>query len=175
MITQDLDILKDTAFFLFKEWVQNKCRLVVSDIIESEESKAYAACTFQVNDANIIYRQSKITPTKTGQFVTIWKRNKAGITEAFCSTDNFDYLTIVARSGLNIGAFIFPKNVLLENGIIGINGKDGKRGIRIYPPWDVAANKQAVKTQQWQKEYFIDLKDEENTTAGRVSKILSGV
>jgi hypothetical protein len=39
---------------------------------------------------------------------------------------------------------------LADKGIITKNGKEGKRGIRVYPPWDIATNKQAEKTQRWQ-------------------------
>jgi hypothetical protein len=27
----------------------------------------------------------------------------------------------------------------------------------VYPPWDVAVNKQAKKTQKWQLEYFLEV------------------
>ncbi|RYE38879.1 MAG: MepB domain containing protein, partial [Sphingobacteriales bacterium] len=38
--------------------------------------------------------------------------------------------------------------------ILSGNGKNGKRGFRVYPPWDLTENSQARKTQQWQLEYF---------------------
>ena len=53
------------------------------------ESAEYGACSFKLNGKTIQFRVSKITPTKTGQFVTIWKRNKEGITEPFDNADNF--------------------------------------------------------------------------------------
>nr|WP_309046261.1 MepB family protein [Elizabethkingia miricola] len=37
------------------------------------------------------------------------------------------------------------------------HSREGKRGFRIYPAWDISLNKQAEKTQQWQSEYFIDM------------------
>jgi hypothetical protein len=49
----------------------------------------------------------------------------------------------------------FLKSVLADKGIITKNGKEGKRGIRVYPPWDIATNKQAEKTQSWQTKYFL--------------------
>jgi len=36
---------------------------------------------------------------------------------------------------------------LADKSIISKNGKLGKRGIRVYPPWDMVTNKQAEKTQ----------------------------
>ena len=37
--------------------------------------------------------------------------------------------------------------------------KDGKRGFRVYPIWDLAINKQAEKTQKWQLNYFVEYND----------------
>ncbi|MGL4629999.1 MAG: MepB family protein [Leadbetterella sp.] len=103
-------------------------------------------------------RVSKITPTKTGQFVTIWKRNEEGITEPFDGKDDIDFVIIVSKRDDTIGQFIFLKSVLLEKGIFSLNGKGGKRGIRVYPPWDKVESKQAEKTQAWQKKYFVEIK-----------------
>jgi hypothetical protein len=50
------------------------------------------------------------------------------------------------------------KSVLVHKGIISQNGKGGKRGIRVYPPWDNVMNKQAEKTQSWQTKYFVTIK-----------------
>jgi len=52
---------------------------------------------------------------------------------------------------------------LADKGIITQNGKKGKLGIRVYPPWDVVTNKQAVQTQHWQTKYFLTIKND-NTT-----------
>ena len=41
--------------------------------------------------------------------------------------------------------------------IISTSKKEGKRGFRVYPPWDTATNKQAVKTQQWQLDYYYEI------------------
>ncbi|TRW95625.1 MepB family protein [Flavobacterium gawalongense] len=35
--------------------------------------------------------------------------------------------------------------------------KEGKRAIRVYPPWDTTTNKQAQKTQKWQLDYFLEI------------------
>ncbi len=148
---------------LAKEIVYNKLNLALTDFKEETESREYNASLFKLNKMVVTYRASKITPTKTGQFVTIWKRNKNGITEPFDSLDNFDLLIIAARSGDNIGQFIFPKTILADKKIITHNGKEGKRGIRVYPPWDIANNKQAEKTQSWQTNYFLSIKADNST------------
>ncbi len=102
-----------------------------------------------LNSFQIIHRLAKITPTKIGQFVTIWKRNDKGKTVPFDFSDNFDFIIITSKSGENSGQFVFPKTVLLEKGIICNNNPFGKRCIRVYPSWDIPANKQAEKTQNW--------------------------
>jgi hypothetical protein len=99
-------------------------------------------------------RIAKITPTKVGQFVTLWKRNERGITEPLTVHDDFDVVIIIARKERQIGQFIFPKSVLAEQGIITRDGKERKRGFRVYPPWDVAPNKQAAQSQGCQGAFF---------------------
>ncbi|TCD29065.1 hypothetical protein EZ456_02580 [Pedobacter psychrodurus] len=139
--------------------------------IESE-SLEYAACTFELGGLKIKHRLSKITPTKTGQFVTIWKRNKAGITAPFDDQDEFDLLIISANSVDLSGQFIFPKAILVQHKIITKNGIEGKRGIRVYPPWDIVTNKQAEKTQQWQTPYFLQIDTNGNTDLARAKKLI---
>lgn len=140
-----------------KELVYDKCNFEFSNLIIDSESEEYHACFFKLNSLQIIHRLSKITPTKTGQFVTIWKRNDKGITAPFDFLDNFDFIVITSKSGENFGQFVFPKSVLLEKGIISNNNTSGKRGIRVYPPWDIPTSKQAEKTQNWQTKYFYSI------------------
>lgn len=137
--------------------IYDVCGLKLKNLKLNSESLDYAACSFQLNDKNIVYRASKITPKKTGQFVAIWKRNQAGITQPYSISDKHDFIVITCRDGNNLGQFVFPKAVLLEQGIISHEGKAGKRGIRVYPKWDVVNNKQAEKTQKWQLKYFITI------------------
>lgn len=143
-----------------KDLVYDKCGFNLTDPKLNSESVEYGACSFKLNGKKIQHRVSKITPTKTGQFVTIWKRNKEGITEPFDISDDIDFIIITSKSEDNFGQFIFPKSVLAENGIITRNGKEGKRGIRVYPPWDIPTNKQAIKTQSWQTKYFLTIKND---------------
>lgn len=123
--------------------------------VAEAESAQYGAATFTINGHIVKYRAAKITPTKTGQFVTLWKRNGAGPIEPFDISDNISLFIISAASGNNHGHFVFPKILLLEKKIITGTNSAGKRAIRVYPPWDVPANKQAEKSQQWQLPYFL--------------------
>lgn len=122
-----------------------------------KESQEYSACRFQLNKLRVICRTAKITPTKTGQFVTLWKRTNHGPIQPFEVSDLIDLFVInVSKDGLS-GQFIFPTEALLSKGVISANNKEGKRAIRVYPPWDTVTSKQAEKTQRWQSKFFISL------------------
>lgn len=154
-----------------KELVYDKCGLILTNPRLDAESKAYGACSFELNGKTVQYRVARITPTKTGQFVTIWKRSKGGITEPFSVLDDIDFIIISAKSTGNFGQFIFPKSVLADKGIITQNGKGGKRGMRVYPPWDITTNKQAEKTQTWQKKYFLPIKKHDAVDLNLINEI----
>lgn len=156
-----------------KELVYDKCGFILTNPKLNSESVEYGACSFELNGKIIQHRVSKITPTKSGQFVTIWKRNKEGITEPFNISDDIDFIIITSKSGDNFGQFIFPKSVLADKGIITSNGKEGKRGIRVYPPWDFVRNKQAVKTQSWQTNYFLTIKNHNSTDFNLTKKLFT--
>ena len=119
------------------------------------ESQEYGACTFKLNGLHIVSRNAKVTPTKIGQFVTLWKRLNDGPIQPFDASDNIDFVVVNLRSENQIGQFVFPKKVLLEKGVFSTPSKEGKRAIRVYPPWDKPKSKQALKTQQWQSRYFL--------------------
>ncbi|MGE7775384.1 MepB family protein [Chitinophaga sp. NPDC101104] len=120
-------------------------------------------------NVRIKYRQAKLTPKKAGNFVALWKRSGAGETEPFALSDPYDFYMIAVQSGPRSGFFMFPKQALADNGVLTVGPKEGKRGFRLYPDWVEAPNRQALKTQQWQSGYFIDL--DESEAAGRLQRI----
>nr|WP_245667228.1 MepB family protein [Leptospira tipperaryensis] len=126
-----------------------------TNLFVEKESAEYGACRFDLMDRKIVFRIAKITPTKAGQFVTLWKRKKGGPIEPYHIRDDIDYYMISANIQNRSGQFIFPKEVLNEKGILA-GKKAGKRGFRVYPPWDVSLNKQAQGTQAWQLNYFME-------------------
>lgn len=130
----------------------------ISPAIMELESAEYGACRFILNNSNILFRTAKITPTKTGQFVTLWKRINQGPIQPFDSTDLIDLFLISVRKENHFGLFIFPKSVLMAKEIIS-DKKEGKRAIRVYPPWDITTSKQAQKTQKWQLDYFMEIQN----------------
>lgn len=137
--------------------VYNECDFKLSKLQRNLESINYGACSYNLNGHSIEHRVSRITPLKTGQFVAIWKRNKKGFTEPFSITDSLEFMMITSRSGSDFGQFVFPKRVLAHKGIISGNGNIGKRGMRVYPPWDHTTSKQAEETQCWQIKYFLPI------------------
>ncbi len=147
-MTNELSFIPDLE--IIKELLYDQCGLHLTNIKFNKESLEHYACSFELNGRTIEHRFSKITPTKTGQFVTIWKRNEHGVTVPFDILDNIDFIVITSKSEENIGQFIFPISVLADKNIVSQNGREGKRGIRVYPPWDIVTNKQAEKTQAWQ-------------------------
>ncbi len=143
-----------------------------SSLQKEAESADYGAFTFVLNHSSILFRVAKITPTKIGQFVTVWQRSiHDGKIKPFHIDDPFDFFVISTRKDNAFGQFVFPKTVLCEQGIVEGNGKKGKLGIRVYPPWDVALNKQAQKTQKWQLEYFLEMSLDKHINNALVRKM----
>ena len=146
---------------LSKESIFDRADLQMTSFQKENESEEYSAFRFQLNNKNICYREAKITPTKTGQFVTLWKRNQSGIIEPFDYSDAIDFVIVTVRKEKNWGQFIFPKKTLLEKGVFSTQNKEGIRATRVYPPWDETTSKQAQKTQKWQLDYFFLFTDQD--------------
>lgn len=134
--------------------------LTLQNVKIEDESEDYGAAEFSINHYSVKFRVGRITPTKIGQFVTFWKRLGKGPILPYDFNDSFDFLVVSVRAENHFGQFIFPKVVLCEKGIVSCNGKEGKRAMRIYPPWDRAENSQAKKMQAWQLPYFIKFSED---------------
>ena len=162
-----------TDLQLAEKLLYNECGFQLQNLIWNSESTNYGACSFELNNYKIQFRVANITPTKIGQFVTIWKRNNQGITAPFDVADSLDFMIVSVRDSENFGQFIFPKSVLVAKGIVSQNEKGGKRGIRVYAPWDKPENKQAIKTQAWQVNYFVEIRENSHLDLEFVKKNLS--
>ncbi|WP_413998209.1 MepB family protein [Flavobacterium sp. W1B] len=145
---------------LAKELIYDPCGFICSEAVAETESKKYNAHTFTINNHLVCYRLAKITPTKTGQFVTLWKRIPKGPIAPFHIEDGIGFFIISCQKDNNFGQFIFPKAVLHNKGILSDELKEGKRAMRVYPPWDKTLNTQAKKTQQWQLDYFVQISED---------------
>ncbi|PCI87974.1 MAG: MepB family protein [Hyphomicrobiales bacterium] len=148
-------IFSQNLSFIQKQLYQ-PLNFTISHATKDKESNEYGAGTYKLNQLTIITRTAKITPKKIGQFVAIWQRDQQGITQPQHIDDKFDLLVINCANGDKFGQFVFPKTALAKHGIISTTQKRGKNGIRVYPSWDKAINKQAVKTQNWQLGYFLE-------------------
>lgn len=137
--------------------------LVVNTIKEEVQNKQYGAGRFMLNNRSVRFRVSKITPTKTGQFVVFWEKNSEGKNQAY-HYDNGTDLLVITCFGLKgeWGQFVFPKAILLKHKILRTDEHKGKMGIRIYPSWNHPENDTAKKTQIWQQQYFVNLNEGSN-------------
>jgi hypothetical protein len=164
-IHSELSLIKNILF--------NTCNIELTNVVTELESQEYFAQKCKLNEKNITFRTAKITPTKTGFFVTIWKRNQQGTIEPFNIIDDIDLFIISARKDENFGIFIFPKRILHVNKIISSKLQKGKLGIRVYPTWSKANSKQAQKTQHWQTSYFLDISNENEINIEKAKNLLN--
>lgn len=132
--------------------------LTIKNIQEETQNSDYGAGIFQLNSKTIRFRVAKITPTKVGQFVSIWEKDEANNNQAFSYDSATDLLVINTFScNGDFGQFVFPKEVLLKQNILKTANTKGKMAIRVYPSWETPTSKQAMATQKWQLPYFIKM------------------
>lgn len=129
--------------------------LEYAQIQPEPESSDYAAHTLLLGDRPTIFRQAKTTPTKVGQFVTLWQRSAEGSIRPFDTHDGVELFVIQAGLGAGLGQFVFPLGVLARHGVVSTDGKGGKRAMRVYAPNVQVSSAQALRTQNWQCEYFV--------------------
>lgn len=145
---------------LSNKLIYEPCKLIFnSELVQEKESLEYGACHFSLNNNKIAFRVAKTTPTKIGQFVTLWKRTNQGPIAPYDTSDSVDLFVIFMREKEKFGQFVFPVNVLISKNIVSVNKKGGKRAIRLYAPWVHTTSVQAAKTRNWQIKYFIDLSE----------------
>lgn len=137
--------------------------LIINNFLRESEGQEYEACMFEMRGHRIKFRRGKITPTKIGQFVTLWKRIGHGPILPYDIADPIDVFIVSVRHSDHLGQFVFQKAVLYEKGIVSKEERGGKRAMRVYPPWDVTDSLQAKKTQAWQLEYFFDITPKSNS------------
>ncbi|MER5547579.1 MepB family protein [Streptomyces sp. NPDC002586] len=140
-----------------KSQVYDPCGFACSQPVPEPESAEYAAHRFTLDGLPVRFRVAKTTPTKVGQFVTVWQRSPEGPIRPFDADDGVDLVVISSRDNDRFGQFVFSREVLCERGIMSRNGSAGKRGFRVYPPWVTTTNRQAHSTQAWQANYFLHL------------------
>ena len=125
--------------------------------IPEPEGAEYSAHSLTVDGRSAVYRRAKTTPTKLGQFVTLWRRSDAGPIRPFDVSDGVELFVVEVYDGEQLGHFIFPVDALITNRVVSTDFTGGKRAIRVYPPWVAPTSVQAVKSQRWQLEFFAPL------------------
>lgn len=137
-----------------------------------EESAEYGACRLGIANSRVAFRVAKTTPTKIGQFVTIWKRpDPAAEIAPLDSEDGVDFVVVSVADATHHGHFVFDKLALLKHGVMSRDGEGGKRAIRVYPPWSVPVVKEAIRTQQWQMRYFVGLTPADEGAPAQLRKL----
>ncbi|MEU9081057.1 MepB family protein [Streptomyces sp. NPDC048357] len=140
-----------------KALVYDACGFTCSRPVAEAESAEYGAYTFTLDGLRVTFRAARTTPTKAGQFVTVWKRSDGGPIRPIDVTDPVDLVVISTRDEDGFGQFVFSREVLRERGILSVDGSGGKRAFRVYPPWVATQSRQARATQAWQADCFLDV------------------
>ena len=144
------------------------------DPIPEPESTDYGACYFGLNHKKVLFRIAKTTPTKIGQFVTLWKRpTPTSEIAPFDLSDDISFVIIHVSDGVHHGQFIFDQKILLSKGVMSKNNQGGKRAIRVYPAWSTPTAKDAIKTQAWQLQYFLPLGENIQADLAQVRKFFN--
>lgn len=143
--------------FLAFESYRLRSGLAPSNIIPEEQNSDYESGRVEIDSGNWRIRTARITPTKPGAFVAVWRRSASGETQPFESTDACDGLMVFVEDGSKFGVFTFTHAQLVELGIVHSDHALGKRGFRVYPSWCTNLNAQATRTQHSQAGAFTEL------------------
>jgi hypothetical protein len=147
---------------------------VTTPAMRETESAEYGACRLGIDGRLVVFRVAKTTPTKVGQFVTLWKRpTPNAIIAPLDSADGVALVVVNVGEGSHRGQFVFPHMVLVEKGILSLAQKGGKRAFRVYPPWCQTLVRAAVLTQKWQAQYFLPLPLDERVGSARVRHLFA--
>lgn len=161
-----------TALAHLNKIIYKPNQLFVESIREEKQNAAYGAGAFRLSSKKVRFRVAKITPTKTGQFVAFWEKDENYKNQPYSYEEALDLLVITTFKNENeCGQFIFSKEVLFEQNILRSSTTTGKMAMRVYPSWDSPTSKQAMKTQQWQLPYFIDMRNLDNLTKEKIVEL----
>src|SRR5699024_5788543 len=141
---------------------------------KENQNSEYGAGTFQLSSRTVRFRVANITPTKAGQFVSFWEKDRNNKNQPYLYVEAPDLFVITTFKNENeFGQFIFPKEVLLEKGILRSDLTKGKMAIRVYPSWDNPSSKQAIQTQKLQLPYFVDMRNPNKLPLEKIVELYS--
>lgn len=142
-------------------WLENICQNLeigpMKSLTMEIQNEEYEGFSFQLNNRSFRSRLAKLTPTKKGYFVVFWEKDAAGKNQPYTYADSPEKIIVSVLDGTKKGQFVFPKDILLQKGILSGENSKGKMGIRVYPAWETDLNQTAQRTQKWQQDYFVDL------------------
>lgn len=131
---------------------------VTSAPVREAESAEYDACRLGLDGDEVAFRTAKTTPTKIGQFVTLWKRPAPGEAIApFDICDEIAFVIVSVGDATHCGQFVFSQELLVEQGVMSHGQTPGKRALRVYPPWTTPTSRMALRTQRWQLPCFVGM------------------
>ncbi|MEU6081366.1 MepB family protein [Streptomyces sp. NPDC047108] len=146
------------ALLAARRRVYDPCGFRCTLPVPEAESAEYAAHVFTLDGRSVRFRAARTTPTKVGQFVTVWKRTPGGgPIQPFDAADPVDLFVIACGDADHSGQFVFTTDTLRRQGVVSVGGSGGKRAVRVYPPWVTTTSRQAGRTQAWQLEHFLPL------------------
>ncbi|MCX4524226.1 MULTISPECIES: MepB family protein [unclassified Streptomyces] len=154
-----------------RELVYVPCGFACSEPVPEAESAEYAAHTFTLDGRSVRFRAARTTPTKAGQFVTVWQRSPGGPIRPFDAADPVDLFVVSCRDRGRFGQFVFSVDAFRRHGVVSVDGAGGKRALRVYPPWVTTTSRQAARTQAWQLEHFLDLSVPAAVDLGRAREL----
>lgn len=144
------------SFSALEEY-RRRAGVEISDAVAEEQGSDYESGVVEIGGGSWRIRTARVTPTKLGAFVAVWRRAPGGSTEPFSSADECDGLLVFVKDGARFGAFAFTREHLVNLGIVQSSRHPGKRGFRVYPSWCESLNAQATRTQRAQAGAFADL------------------
>lgn len=131
------------------------CELV--SVRAEEQHSDYEAAVAILGAEAWRVRTARITPTKPGAFVAVWRRARDGSTQPFDVDGPTTGLIVLVEEEPRFGCFRFTTAHLDALGVVRSARRPGKRGFRVYPAWCSGLNTQAARTQRAQAPAFTDL------------------
>ena len=160
------------ALTYISEMMYEPNNLILNSVHEEKQNAKYGAGTFQISSRTVRFRVANITPSKVGQFVAFWEKDENNKNQPYSYEEAPDLFVITTfKSEHEFGQFIFPKEVMFKQNILRSSSTKGKMAIRVYPSWDSPTSKQAMKTQQWQLPYFVDMRTLNTLTEDKIMEL----
>lgn len=146
-------------FSAFKWYFENVLGLPDgrASVAPEEQNSDYESGLVSIEGERWRLRTGRVTPTKPGAFVAVWRRSEQGSTEPFPAADSTAGLLVFVVDRERRGVFRFTNERLSVLGITRSDKHPGKRGFRVYPAWCSGLNPQASRSQTAQAPAFTHL------------------